>query len=186
MFFDTKEFNFVPLLEANLMLIKEEFKQLKQQDFIKWPEKSLYTNQGWTVFGMYAYGKKIQSNCKLCPETTRLLEMIPGLVTAGFSSLLPETHILPHSNYDNNVLTCHLGLTIPDDCVIRVGNQIKTWQEGKCLIFDDTKDHEAGNFGQSIRTILLINFQHSLVTDSYNSDLKCSPEVAELIELLTT
>ena len=39
------------------------------------------------IFGLYGFGMKLDKNCQLCPETTKLVEQIPHLVSAGFSSL---------------------------------------------------------------------------------------------------
>ncbi|MCS6812532.1 MAG: aspartyl/asparaginyl beta-hydroxylase domain-containing protein [Cyanobacteria bacterium] len=158
MFYDPSLFGFVADLETNWHLIRQELNQLHEQDFIPWPEKYLY-GQGWDAFGLYAFGVKLGKNCKLCPETTRLVNKIPGLVTAGFSSLTPGTHIAPHTGYDDGLLRCHMGLTVPENCGIRVGNETRTWQEGKCIVFDDTVEHEAWNYGDRTRVVLLLDFK---------------------------
>jgi ornithine lipid ester-linked acyl 2-hydroxylase len=101
----------------------------------------------------------IDKNCRLCPETTKLVETIPGLVTAGFSALAPGTHIAPHTGYPEGVLRCHLGLVIPEDCAIRVRDNTRSWQEGKYLVFDDTWEHEAWNKSDRTRVILLLDFK---------------------------
>jgi beta-hydroxylase len=158
MFYDPAEFAFVANLETNWQTIKQELTHLHQQDFIPWPEKYLY-GQGWETFGLYAFGIRVNKNCNLCPETTKLVESIPNLLTAGFSSLAPGTHIAPHTGYPDGVLRCHLGLTIPENCAIRVGSETKIWQEGKCIVFDDTTDHEAWNKGDKTRVVLLLDFK---------------------------
>lgn len=157
MFYEPHQFNFVSLLELNWLTIKNELIQLRQGNFIPWPEPFLYGGKGWDVFGFHAYGRKLNNNCRLCPETTRLVEAIPGMTTAGFSVLAPGRHIAPHIGFSNAVLRCHLGLIVPDGCAIRVGTEIRHWQEGKCLIFEDTVEHEAWNRGNSIRVVLLID-----------------------------
>jgi beta-hydroxylase len=110
------------------------------------------------VFGLYAFGKRLEDNCRLCPETVRVVETIPGLTTAGFSRLEPGTHIKPHVGYASNVLRCHLGLVIPPDCALRVGTEVRAWQEGKCMVFDDTTEHEAWNRSEQVRIVLLLDF----------------------------
>jgi ornithine lipid ester-linked acyl 2-hydroxylase len=185
MFFQSNEFDFVSILESSWLLIKQELEQLKSEQFIDWPEKNICKKK-WEVFGLYAYGIKINDNCQLCPQTTRLVDMIPGITTAGFSWLKPETHILPHIGYSNGVLRCHLGLIIPDNkCALRVGNQTKNWQEGKCLIFDDTIEHEAWNYSNANRIVLLIDFKNPYLTENNNQSMACSPEVAQLIRNLS-
>lgn len=158
MFYDPSQFEFVSSLESNWQIIQQELNQLREGDFIPWPEKYLY-GKGWDTFGLYAFGIKIGKNCALCPETTKLLESIPDLVTAGFSSLAVDTHIAPHNGYPDGLLRCHLGLIVPDGCAIRVGTETKSWENGKCLVFDDTTEHEAWNKGNKTRVVLLMDFK---------------------------
>jgi beta-hydroxylase len=48
-----------------------------------------------------------------------------------------------------------------------VGDQVQDWQEGKCLVFDDTTEHEAWNRGDRTRVVLLIDFKMTdLTTDT--------------------
>ncbi len=164
MFYGSSKFKFTESLESNWLVIREELTKLQESNFMPWPEKFLY-KKGWDVFGLYAFGKKQEDNCSLCPQTTKLVEAIPGMTTAGFSSLVPGTHIAPHVGYSQAVLRCHLGLIVPDNCAIRVANQTKTWQEGKCLIFDDTYEHEAWNRSNSHRIVLLLDFKKLNVTN---------------------
>jgi ornithine lipid ester-linked acyl 2-hydroxylase len=157
-FYESVEFPFAALLETNWRTIFDELERIKGEYFIPWSEKYLYKD-GWSIFGLYGYGLKIEQNCKLCPETTKLVEQIPNLLTAGFSALAPGTHIAPHTGYPDGVLRCHLGLIIPDNCAIRIGDETRTWQEGKCLIFNDTIEHEAWNRSDRDRIILLLDFK---------------------------
>jgi ornithine lipid ester-linked acyl 2-hydroxylase len=159
-FFDSARFPFTQSLEANWETIYQELSALRGEHFIDWSERHLY-KEGWTTFGLYGFGIKIEKNCDLCPETTRLLEQIPNLVTAGFSSLQGGASIAPHTGYPEGVLRCHLGLVIPPDrqCGIRVGAEVRHWEVGKCLVFDDSLEHEAWNRSGETRVILLLDFR---------------------------
>jgi ornithine lipid ester-linked acyl 2-hydroxylase len=157
MFQDPAEFPFTSLLEGGWLKVREELENLHKSNFVPWPERFLY-GQGWDVFGFYAFGKKLPANCALCPETTRMIEQIPGLTTAGFSSLAPGTHIAPHVGYTTAVFRCHLGLVVPEGCSMRVGSETREWKEGECLIFDDTVEHEVWHRGDRPRVILLLDF----------------------------
>lgn len=158
MFYPNDQFPFTKILEQNAQAIRKELLSLEEGRFLDWPEKHLY-GQGWTVFGFYSFGIKLDKNCKRCPETTRVLEQIPGLVTAGFSHLKPNTHITPHTGAPEGVLRCHLGLVVPENSAIRVGTETRAWQEGKCMVFDDTVEHEAWNKGDKSRVVLLLDFE---------------------------
>ena len=165
MFFDPIEFPFTATLEAKWTTVRGELNRLPKGSFKAWPDRHLYgradqqkEGAGWDVFGLYAFGQKMERNCVLCPETTLLVEDIPGLKTAGFSWLEPGTHIKPHVGYSGSVLRCHLGLIVPEGCALRVGPKTMPWQEGKCMVFDDTTEHESLNRSDTVRVVLLLDF----------------------------
>ena len=147
-------------LARNWEVVLDELENLERRAFTLWPDK--HYKGDWKVFPLYKFGVKIEDNCLLCPETTRLVEAIPGMTTAGFSSLSPGTHIKAHVGYTSDVLRCHLGLRASDKCAIRVGKETRTWNPGACFIFDDMIEHEAWNRGKSIRDILLLDFRKDL------------------------
>eukprot|EP01121_Diplochlamys_sp_Union-15-3_P019771 TRINITY_DN7526_c0_g1_i4.p1 TRINITY_DN7526_c0_g1~~TRINITY_DN7526_c0_g1_i4.p1 ORF type:complete len:400 (-),score=51.78 TRINITY_DN7526_c0_g1_i4:28-1227(-) len=162
-FYDNLEdFPFVKDLEAKYSVIKQEFQFLFDK-LVAWPEKYL-CQKGWDVFGLYAFQNKLDHNCKLCPETSKALENVPGMVTAMFSCLQPKTHIKPHTGYyqySEKILRCHLAIKVPSGCVLKVNGIERTWQEGKCMIFDDTFYHEAWNKSNELRVVLMIDFMYS-------------------------
>mmetsp|Transcript_77526 Transcript_77526/g.141865 ORF Transcript_77526/g.141865 Transcript_77526/m.141865 type:complete len:571 (+) Transcript_77526:71-1783(+) len=103
------------------------------------------------------------------PNTKAILEkQLPGAVAmaklgAGeiiVSALAPGTHLVPHCASSNIRLTCHLGLICPAGARIRVGESWGTWQEGKCMFFDDSFEHEVVHEGKGLRIVLLIRFWH--------------------------
>mmetsp|Transcript_79685 Transcript_79685/g.251887 ORF Transcript_79685/g.251887 Transcript_79685/m.251887 type:complete len:141 (-) Transcript_79685:28-450(-) len=77
-----------------------------------------------------------------------------------FSALSPGTRIAPHCASSNVRLTCHLGMVCPEGARMRVGPDWGTWQEGKCIFFDDSYEHEIVHSGSSTRIVLLIRFWH--------------------------
>merc|ERR1711988_1849670 len=76
------------------------------------------------------------------------------------SRLAPGTHLFAHCGPSNMRLTCHLGLVVPSGCQIRVGFEKRTWDEGKCIVFDDSWEHEVWHEGEEDRVVLLANFWH--------------------------
>jgi len=163
MFEDPAQFPFAAELERNWQLIRDEMIALRSTGFIAWPEISLYDENGWSTFGLYAFGQKQVANCMLCPRTTDLVEAIPGLSMAGFSRIAPGAHIKPHVGYDEYsryVLRLHLGLETNPACAIRVADETRSWAEGKTLIFCDAVEHEAWNRGTTTRTVLLLDFKN--------------------------
>ena len=107
-----------------------------------------------------------------CPVTTRVLESHPcarlcaqhGVGESLFSRLAPGSRLRPHCGSTNVRLTCHLGLVVPDGCTLTVGGSSRTWEEGRCVVFDDSFEHEVHHGGppsSSVdRLVLLVNFYH--------------------------
>ncbi|MBT8469816.1 MAG: aspartyl/asparaginyl beta-hydroxylase domain-containing protein, partial [Deltaproteobacteria bacterium] len=109
---------------------------------------------------LFAMGQKAEGNCGRCPETTRVLESIPGMTTAFFSILAPGKHIPPDRGIFKGFVRCHLGLLVPErraDCYMRVADVNLHWEPGKCMVFDDTYDHEVHNDTDERRVVLLID-----------------------------
>lgn len=118
-------------------------------------------DRGWKTFVLTGYGLRSPRNIQQCPQTWRIAQKIPGLVTAMFSILEPGKHLPAHRGPYNGVLRLHLGLVIPEprgQMAIRVGQQICHWKEGKVLIFDDAYEHEAWNRTSHTRVVLFVDF----------------------------
>jgi ornithine lipid ester-linked acyl 2-hydroxylase len=145
----------IDLLEANWVPIRDEC--LAVGNYVRWPE-SIY-NGNWDVYGIYdLQGYLIEENATRCPKTTEVLKRIPNLRTAGFSKLGAGAHIKPHKGYTDAVLRCHLGLVVPEgDCALKVEETVYRWQEGKAFIFNDRLLHEAWNYTDSDRYVLLLD-----------------------------
>jgi ornithine lipid ester-linked acyl 2-hydroxylase len=157
MLLDPADFPWIRDLEAAFPAIRDDFQALDRRRLVLWPERAVY-NHGWEVFGFYAFARRLHENCARCPRTAAALDAIPGLTTAGFSVLAPGTVIKPHRGFTPTVLRCHLGIVVPALCGLRVGEEVTMWEEGRCLVFDDTLEHEAWNLGDRPRIVLLLDF----------------------------
>ncbi|WP_235512480.1 aspartyl/asparaginyl beta-hydroxylase domain-containing protein [Sphingomonas sp. Leaf17] len=118
----------------------------------------------WRSFFLWGYGYRIDDNLARCPRTAAAVARIPGLNSAFFSILAPGTHIPAHRGVTKGLITCHLGLIVPQDGDVRmrVANRIVRWSEGETLVFDDTYDHEVWNDTSATRVVLLIQFARPL------------------------
>lgn len=115
----------------------------------------------WTL--RFSEGELLADNAARCPVTTALIaQHLPSHGAAGFSLLKPHSHIRPHQGYGGGLLRCHLPLVVPPgDCALRVGPETRRWQVARCMVFDDTTDHEAWNLTDSPRIVLLVDFMPS-------------------------
>lgn len=124
----------------------------------------------WREFVIYSAQEETSGDVrKHLPQTCTLLEeVLPGAVAMAkigvgeiiFSALAPGSKLLPHCASSNVRLTCHLGLVCPEGAKVRVGAEWGTWEEGKCIFFDDSFEHEVVNDGNGVRIVLLIRFWH--------------------------
>ena len=143
----------------------------------------------WRSFFLWGYGVKIKDNCVKCPETARILENIPGLLTAFYSVMLKGAHVPRHTGPTKAILTTHLGLIIPrerEKCHMTVGDDNNVvWKEGEITIFDDMFPHEVWNDTDEDRIILLIHikrplkFPGSVLRDLFFAALRASPFVRD-------
>ncbi|UGB37703.1 aspartyl/asparaginyl beta-hydroxylase domain-containing protein [Frateuria soli] len=123
----------------------------------------------WDAFFFYRHGARHDANCARCPRTSAVLDGMPLVRVRDhapetlFSVLRPGTHILPHRGVTNTRLVTHLPLIVPPDCALRVGGETHVWEEGRCVTFDDTFEHEAWNRSGQTRVVL--------IADSWNPDL---------------
>lgn len=114
----------------------------------------------WKVFAFNVFGQRSERAAKACPETARLLEAIPNLELAFFSVLEPGAHLTAHRGAYKGLVRAHLGLIVPEprsDLRMQVGGATVHWEEGRCVLFDDTYRHEVWNDTDGVRVVLLID-----------------------------
>jgi hypothetical protein len=161
---DPAAFPLVGYLESNYAVIRDEILALDASRFHRESER-IGRSGDWDVAFLYERGRRHDEVCAACPVTTRAVESYPTIRTsAGLiyaSRLRGRTHIEPHRGPTNLRLRCHLALTVPQgDCGIRVGEETRRWEEGRCLVFDDYFDHEAWNDTDEDRLVLIVDLWH--------------------------
>jgi aspartyl/asparaginyl beta-hydroxylase (cupin superfamily) len=146
--------------EKNEEMNKNEFKT-----FEPWVEKTLYQESnvdGWDVAPLMIGGVKIPDRCKKFPFLFELVGKISSVISVSYSLLKPGTHIVPHKGYDDyseKIYRFHMGIIIPEGEIgIRVEKDIRKWENGKSFVFDDMMIHEAWNFTNQNRLVLVLDF----------------------------
>src|ERR1700685_3089840 len=194
-FFELERFAWVKHIEDNWTVIREEAERLLEdhaslanfQDISK-DQIEITDDDRWKTFFLYGYGFEAKLGVEMCPRTAELMRQIPGMTTAMFSILSPRKHILDHRGPYKGVLRYHLGLIVPDDaeqCRIRVGQDIRHWNEGKSLMFDDTFNHEVWNDTDETRVVLFVDvlrplpFPESAINEGIVKAIGYSPFVLD-------
>ncbi|KAK3580820.1 hypothetical protein CHS0354_025165 [Potamilus streckersoni] len=160
-------------LEYKFNIIKNEFKIVYDNHVDRW-RNNVTAHGKWSIFSIINQGRTLTENITLCPNTFKIISSLPNLMqknvfgNVAFSVVEPGTHIFPHYGPTNIRLRCHLGLITPKTCYMKVAEEIVTWEDGKCLVFDDSYLHSvehAGTEEDGIRAILMIDLWHPDITE---------------------
>ena len=86
------------------------------------------------------------------------------------SILSPGIIIKPHVGYSKEYMRIHLGLVCDPECKITVGEETKTWEEGKILAFKDGGPyyHQVKHDGTIDRYILSVDIKLSYLNQYLN------------------
>lgn len=162
-FHDPADYEWASTLEEAFPVIRNELFAILEHEgagFKAYRDENDVRLAGWNTFNFFFYGKKIEENCARCPETTRVLESLPRFERDHimFSALNPHSAIPPHYGPMNGIIRAHLPLVVPPGCYIKVGDEERTWVEGKLLVFDDSYLHQVWNHSDDVRIVLFMNF----------------------------
>nr|XP_039259283.1 aspartyl/asparaginyl beta-hydroxylase-like isoform X1 [Styela clava] len=167
--------DYVRRLELNWKLIRDEAMAILNTDtgLFDGESESLRDTGEWKQFPLFQRGRKEEANCRRTPKTCNILERMPNAAgcrrgQVKFSVMMPGTHVWPHTGPTNCRLRMHLGLVIPttgSGTRLTCAGEMRTWQEGKVWIFDDSFEHEVWQQADSLRLILIVDIWHPDITE---------------------
>lgn len=162
-FYDPSTLAWIGELADNHLAIRSEFRQLQDEVLMSMDSEEIY-DSGWDVFGLHYRGTPMLDNCEVCPVTTSLIRAVPGIVSAGFDILKPET-AMSEPECATSEYRLSLGLIVPTGTAVVVDGVISPWVEGGVMVWDRSLDSEAINSSTKItRVSLVVDFKtgHSL------------------------
>ncbi|HEY0627349.1 MAG TPA: aspartyl/asparaginyl beta-hydroxylase domain-containing protein [Allosphingosinicella sp.] len=194
-YFDTTLFDWVPAVEAATDAIRQElvavmepgldgFRPYIQSDPNQPRYHPLLDKRDWSALFFCENGVLSDEVIARCPKTWEAVQAAPLAWVGGwdptvmFSLLRPGTRIPAHTGTHNTRLVCHLPLIVPPNCGFRVGNDVRQWEEGKLLIFDDTIEHEAWNDSSEDRVVLIFNIWRPELSERERRELTALFSVA--------
>lgn len=186
-------FGWTAMLRENWEVIRDEAIAVLQQpemvpllDEISPDHQDIAPPGKWRSFFLHGYGFSVPPNLARCPRTAELMARIPDLNTAFFSILAPGAHIPAHRGVTKALLTCHLGLIVPEGRLeMSVGPETVRWAPGETILFDDSWTHEVWNDTTETRVILLMQIRRPLrapgkwLADGFLWMIRKSPFVRE-------
>ena len=182
-FYEREEFPWVAAVEAAAGDMLEELNAARAEDVAFRPYlqakedrpnsdfHGLLNNPDWSTLYLWENGGPVAENVARFPQTFAALEQLPlpHITTRApsilFSLLKPGARIEAHNGMINTRLICHLPLIVPPHCGFRVGNEVRAWEVGKLLIFDDTIEHEAWNDSAEDRIVLIFDIWRPELTE---------------------
>ncbi len=178
------------VLEQHATNIADELLAAINQS-VKFPDSDSLTNaQGlWSYRSFYDKSGVENRDMQLaCPITAAVIRELRPNLTFGFafvSVLDPNTTIATHKGSTSLRQRYHLGIKVPSDGIsrIRIGDQWKSWEEGKAFGFNDAIEHEVEHFSDSHRVVLIVDTWSSHVPDSVVNGLQQHPALLQLAVL---
>ncbi len=177
---DPETMAWVPAVEGEFPAMRAEAEALIGDDglFRPYAQSNAARPQGdvhglldkadWSTSFLFENGAAVAERVARAPVTfqtvidhaplCRITKRAPSIM---LSLLRPGARIPPHTGMLNTRLICHLPLIVPPDCGFRVGGEVREWQEGRLLIFDDTVEHEAWNNSKENRLVLIFDVWRS-------------------------
>eukprot|EP00574_Skeletonema_japonicum_P012843 CAMPEP_0201734836 /NCGR_PEP_ID=MMETSP0593-20130828/35441_1 /ASSEMBLY_ACC=CAM_ASM_000672 /TAXON_ID=267983 /ORGANISM="Skeletonema japonicum, Strain CCMP2506" /LENGTH=419 /DNA_ID=CAMNT_0048228275 /DNA_START=33 /DNA_END=1292 /DNA_ORIENTATION=+ len=181
-FLDPDQLDLCKQLSENYDVISSEYEALLEERFDRKGNDrfqsvtSMNYEAGWKTMVLFYNGHRIKDfPYHLCPVTTKIMESVPiaGRI-AGFNRQQPQSGIPLHSDGNNMWITCQMGIKVPSTITnkegedvpsahIRVGPETRHWEEGQCLLYDTTYEHETFNAHPTEeRVVLHVDFFNTL------------------------
>ncbi|CAM9509166.1 unnamed protein product, partial [Ectocarpus sp. 6 AP-2014] len=163
---EPQEFEWISEMEERSSIVIDEFKAFWNDPLSGFAKDSVNMNimgKGWSGVRLQRLGEWIPENCEKFPKTVKLLkELEIPLAVRGvmFARQVPGSGVSPHTDGRNFILTTHLGVDVPEDCWMRVGEEKRSWENGKALILDTSFEHETRNDSRRDRIVLIIDYWH--------------------------
>jgi hypothetical protein len=182
-YYEREEFDWAPAVEAATGDMLEELNaalagNVAFRPYLQAKENrpgydfhGLLNNPDWSTLYLWENGGPVEENVARFPKSFAAMQKVPlpRITTRApaimFSLLKPGARIEAHEGMINTRLICHLPLIVPPGCGFRVGNEVREWEVGKLLIFDDTIEHEAWNGSAEDRVVLIFDVWRPELTE---------------------
>ncbi|XP_065181152.1 aspartyl/asparaginyl beta-hydroxylase-like [Sycon ciliatum] len=161
---DPTAYPFVAELEAAADVIRDEYDAARRDhpNLFTEEQENLHEGGNWTELRLKSSGNGwlADTNAHFPATVAHLRAMRQDFTSVKFSSILPGTHIRPHTGPTNERLRVHLTLHHRGGARIRVDDAWHTWPPGRAIVFDDSWEHEVRNEGEHERTVLILDVWH--------------------------
>ncbi|MBL7936814.1 MAG: aspartyl/asparaginyl beta-hydroxylase domain-containing protein [Bacteroidia bacterium] len=168
-FYESEHYDWAKeILSQREIIVKEFYEVIKTEKlFDPYFNQMLTSHKGmWQTIGLKFWTINNYKNQAYFPNTTKVINKIPNLVSASFNKLQGGTDIKPHCGDTNGIFRCHLGIEIPaglPNCGFEVNKEQREWKTDDLIIFCDAHNHTAWNHSNNDRYIFLFD----IIRDEY-------------------
>lgn len=177
---DYDTFPWLKTIKDNINVIQKEYEEAMKalpNDYVPGSDEQKLHSGSWSWQSFITKGIIQPAFQITCPETTGILQSIPGLMAdkvpfahAFFSTLKAGSEIDPHYGPCNIRLRVHVPLRIPnastEKCGMKLADETFQWELGKPIVFDDCYLHSVWNKSVEDRVVLLFDIWHPDISDS--------------------
>ena len=167
------KFGFIERLENEYNIIRDELMGLINdnnsngyQNYKNSNDMGSTDKGHWNVYYFYLNSMVYYENIKHFPNTMNIIDSINNYEYRLFnhaliSCLSGDSHITKHNGPTNKKLRVYMPILMENDMnILFVGNNKIILSEGKCVVFDDSFIHEAWNYGNKSRFVLIFDIYH--------------------------
>lgn len=156
--------NFEQLQAEWLAFYSKNYNQMPAIQTISGVQKELTAKNDWQTVFIYGYGQYFKNTISAFPVLHQILEQFPEKKAVFFSILQPGKSLKKHKGHYAGLLRLHLGIDVqePEKITLFVENTPLFWENGKVIVFDDSREHEVVNAATKPRVVLIIDFERSL------------------------
>jgi len=175
---DSNQFPVANQLELNYSRIRDDLQMNAHTLSTSILESENLTLAGiWKELFLFRKGIRNTTNCLYFPTICKIVAASPEVASmvlgdVKLSVIEAGTHIKAHTGPTNMKIRLHMGILIPPGGAgMRVGTAQLAWQQGKCLAFDDSFEHEVIHRGTSRRVVLIVDIWHPELSDKQQLDV---------------
>ena len=185
--YDPRKFWVVGYLERHYAQILAEVERVSDMvaSGFKPVEEALVDRGAWNQVVFYEGGHRFKQVEANFPATMAIMDRIPeehrraGVIM--LSLMQPGTHVAGHCGYTNGRLRIHMGIRTPPGARMRVHQTLLTWEAGRCLVFDDSIEHEVWNESDEPRVVLLYDIFHPALAEVDRASLMEGDDTQERV-----
>lgn len=161
---NSSNFPFAKVLEENYETFKRELNTLILSNTTMFgtenENRNSFSGGDWTALVIKSK-TGYSSFSSFLPQTTEILQSIDEeFILIKYSAMKPGTRILPHTGPSNRRLRAHFCITHTGGAQMRVGEEWRTWEEGRVLVIDSSYEHEVIHDGPDLRVVLILDVWH--------------------------